>query len=297
MIDVWKASKPFVTGSLSGCAAQVFMQPVDMVKVRIQLGAAEGGATSPFQIARTMLKQEGLFALYDGLSAGLMRQVLYTGARLGLYDVFLELARSPGEETVSFARTSVCALSAGGIAAFVGNPADLSLVRMQADSMLPAGERRGYRHVGHAFASIFKYEGFAGLFKGAVPTATRAMAANFGMLAFNTKSKEALEKVGVKKGGNAQVLGGAAIAGFFAAFMALPFDYVKTQVQKMKPDPVTGEVPFTGPLDCALKQVKAGGPQRLWTGFPIFYLRIAPHVMLTLVAQDRLKKLWEQLGI
>lgn len=30
----------------------------------------------------------------------------------------------------------------------------------------------------------------------------------------------------------------------------MPFDYVKTQIQKMKPD-AKGVMPFKGPLDCA----------------------------------------------
>lgn len=50
--------------------------------------------------------------------------------------------------------------------------------------------------------------------------------------------------MGFAKGGTTVVVGGATIAGFFAAACSLPFDYVKTQMQKMKPDPVTGEVPF-----------------------------------------------------
>lgn len=35
---VWKAIKPFVNGGLSGMAATCIIQPVDMVKVRLQLG-------------------------------------------------------------------------------------------------------------------------------------------------------------------------------------------------------------------------------------------------------------------
>lgn len=50
--------------------------------------------------------------------------------------------------------------------------------------------------------------------------------------------------MGFAKGGTAVVIGGATIAGFFASACSLPFDYVKTQMQKMKPDPVTGELPF-----------------------------------------------------
>lgn len=234
--------------------------------------------------------------MYSGLGAGLTRQVVYTGARLGLFDIFTEKSKDKAYEGVpSFVKTSVCALSAGGIAAVAGNPADLALIRMQADSMLPAEQRRNYRGVFHALSSIASAEGPAGLFKGAMPTATRAMALNFGMLAFNSESKKLLKANGAPEG--VQVFGASAIAGFFASFFSLPFDFVKTQIQKMKPDPVTGEMPFKGPVDCAMQQVKQGGITRLWAGFPTFYFRIAPHAMITLIAQDSIKKLWKQAGM
>merc|ERR1712032_1491405 len=165
----------------------------------------------------------------------------------------------------------------------------------QSDSLLPEAERRGYRGVGHALTSIATQEGPLALFKGAVPTATRAMALNFGMLAFNAQAKDMLQQAGTPEA--VQVFGASAIAGFFASFFSLPFDYVKTQVQKMKPDPVTGELPFKGPVDCAMQQVKTGGITRLWTGFPTYYVRIAPHAMITLIAQDNVKKLWKSAGL
>eukprot|EP00444_Apocalathium_aciculiferum_P034526 CAMPEP_0183484392 /NCGR_PEP_ID=MMETSP0370-20130417/178897_1 /TAXON_ID=268820 /ORGANISM="Peridinium aciculiferum, Strain PAER-2" /LENGTH=294 /DNA_ID=CAMNT_0025677683 /DNA_START=77 /DNA_END=961 /DNA_ORIENTATION=- len=294
MAEVWKASKPFVTGSLSGCLATCCIQPVDMVKVRIQIGGAEGGSTSPVEVTKKLLREEGVSGFYKGLSAGLTRQVFYTGARLGLFDIFTEAATVKGEK-MPFWKTTACALSAGGIAAVIGNPADLSLIRMQADTMLPLAERRNYTGVGHALTSIVQTDGPAGLLKGAVPTATRAMALNFGMLGFNSLAKDQLQAVGVT--GPAQTFGASSIAGFFASFFSLPFDYVKTQVQKAKPDPVTGQMPFKGPIDCAMQQIKIGGITRLWTGFPTYYVRIAPHAMITLMAQDQVKKMWTTMGI
>merc|ERR1711957_20906 len=294
-MEAGAAMKPFITGSLSGSLATCCIQPIDMVKVRIQLGAAEGGSTSPIEVTKKLLREDGVAGMYKGLSAGLTRQVFYTGARLGLYDIFTDKAKSPGETSLPFWKTTVCALSAGGIAAVIGNPADLSLIRMQSDTMLPEAERRNYRGVGHALSSTVRDEGVRGLFKGAVPTATRAMALNFGMLGFNSLAKDALKDAGVT--GTAQILGASAIAGFFASFFSLPFDYVKTQVQKMKPDPVTGKLPFAGPIDCAMQQVKAGGVMKLWTGFPTFYVRIAPHAMITLIAQDNLKKSFTKMGL
>ena len=50
---------------------------VDMVKVRLQLGATG----SPLAIAGRIISEEGVGALYKGLSAGLVRQATYTTAR------------------------------------------------------------------------------------------------------------------------------------------------------------------------------------------------------------------------
>merc|ERR1719433_2165188 len=86
--------------------------------------------------------------------------------------------------------------------------------------------------------------------------------------------------------GAPQVFGASAIAGFFASFFSLPFDFVKTQMQKQKPDPVTGELQYKSSIDCAMKIMVEGGPLRFYAGFPTFYVRIAPHAMLTLIAQD-----------
>merc|ERR1712187_576558 len=138
---------------------------------------------------------------------------------------------------------------------------------MGADSMLPAAERAGYT--------------------GVVTT--------MGMLAFNASSKEWLKAAGVT--GAPQTFGASAISGFFASFFSLPFDFVKTQMQKQKPDPVTGELQYKSALDCAMKNMKEGGPLRFYAGFPTFYVRIAPHAMLTLIAQDYIKKTWGTMGL
>ena len=44
-------------------------------------------------------------------------------------------------------------LTAGGLGALVGSPADLTLIRMQADSTLPAASRRNYKGVVDAMVS------------------------------------------------------------------------------------------------------------------------------------------------
>jgi solute carrier family 25 oxoglutarate transporter 11 len=43
----WKAAKPFFNGGLSGMFATCIIQPIDMVKVRIQLGATGSPVSTP----------------------------------------------------------------------------------------------------------------------------------------------------------------------------------------------------------------------------------------------------------
>lgn len=164
----------------------------------------------------------------------------------------------------------------------------------QADGTLPPEQRRNYKGVGDAFVRIVKEDGFGGLFRGCAPTVVRAMALNTGMFATNEQAKEVLEAAGVK--GFSNTAGAAMIAGFFASAASLPFDFVKTRIQKMKPNP-DGTMPYTGPVDCALKTLRNEGPLAFYTGFPTYYVRIGPHVVFTLVFAALLPKLQAQYGL
>lgn len=63
MSDTWKTVKPYFNGGMSGMLATCCIQPIDMVKVRIQLGATG----SPIGIASQIIKEEGFGSLYKGL--------------------------------------------------------------------------------------------------------------------------------------------------------------------------------------------------------------------------------------
>jgi solute carrier family 25 oxoglutarate transporter 11 len=85
---------------------------------------------------------------------------------------------------------ALCGLTAGAIGASVGSPADLALIRMQADATLPLAQRRHYKNAFHALGRIVADEGVLALWKGAGPTVVRAMALNMGMLASYDQSVE-----------------------------------------------------------------------------------------------------------
>ncbi|MFS8026146.1 putative mitochondrial carrier domain superfamily [Helianthus anomalus] len=189
----------------------------------------------------------------------------------------------------------LCGLTAGAIGACVGSPADLALIRMQADATLPAAQRRNYTNAFHALYRITADEGVLALWKGAGPTVVITMALNMGMLASYDQSVEFFkDNLGACEG--AAILGVSTVSGFFAAACSLPFDYVKMQIQKIQPD-AEGKYPYTGSLDCALKTLKSGGPFKFYIGFLVYCVRIAPHVMMTWIFLNQIQKLEKKAGL
>lgn len=288
-----KAALPFINGGLAGMTATVVIQPVDMIKVRLQL-AGEGQKTGPkptaLGITKNIIASGKVLDLYTGLSAGLLRQAVYTTARLGFFDTFISVAKTRATEqgrNVSFGERALAGLTAGGLAAMIGNPADLALIRMQSDGLKPVEARANYRSVIDALSRISKAEGVSALWAGATPTVVRAMALNLGQLAFFSESKTQL-KAHTSWSPQTQTFAASAIAGFFASFLSLPFDFVKTRLQKQQKNPVTGELPYKGLLDCARKVIRDEGWLRFYRGFGTYYVRIAPHAMVTLIVADYL---------
>jgi solute carrier family 25 oxoglutarate transporter 11 len=293
--SLWSTLEPFVIGGLSGMTATCFIQPVDMVKVRIQIKSeqlarsGQKGSVSPFTVMNEIRASHGIKGFYKGLDSALARQIFYTTSRLGIYKTLFEKAKQP-DGTVSGLNKALCAMTAGFLGSLIGNPADLALIRMQADTTLPVEERRNYKNVFDAFSRIIKEEGAISLWRGCQPTVVRAVVLNLAMLAPYDEAKERLNKITGTKDTISTRLISSAIAGFLSSFCSLPFDNIKTKLQKMKPD-AQGQLPYRGLSDCFKKSIASEGVAGLWVGFPTYYFRIAPHAMITLLIQDYLTNL------
>ena len=276
-----RAALPFVNGGLAGMVATSVIQPVDMIKVRLQLageGVKTGAKPTPLSVTRELLAAGKALDLYTGLSAGLLRQAVYTTARLGFFDTFMKTLQARADTNgtkIGFAERAGSGLAAGGLAALVGNPADLALIRMQSDGLKPAAARANYTSVVDALARIARSEGVPALWSGAYPTVVRAMALNFGQLAFFSEAKSQL-KERTSLGSRTQTLTASAVAGFFASFFSLPFDFVKTRLQKQQ-KAADGSLPYKGMVDCFSKVAREEGLMRFYRGFSTYYVRIAPH--------------------
>eukprot|EP01084_Bolivina_argentea_P305418 527618_1 len=296
----WKAIRPFIIGGLAGSSATCCIQPIDMVKVRIQLQGEGGGTvtTNPLKIGSQIIAQDGVRGLYRGLSAAILRQCTYGLTRLGVFRTITDRLTPDGGNAsdIPFLQLAGASFAAGGIGALIGTPADAALVRMQSDTTLPIDQRRGYTNAFNALFRMAKEEGLAGFFSGATPTIFRALLINFGMFTTYDPLKKALgdKYLGGYETQTTRFVCGA-ISGWAAATVSLPADFIKTRLQKMKPNP-DGTVPYKGLFDCITKTVRNEGPLVFYQGYPTFVIRITPHIMLTWVFMDNYKAFMNGMG-
>lgn len=139
-------------------------------------------------------------------------------------------------------------------------------------------------------------EGVLSCWKGATPTVVRAMSLNLGMLVSYDESKERLEKY-LPHSANTVWFLSSVISGTIAAGMSLPFDNVKTKLQKQTKN-ADGTLPYKNFLDCARKTAAREGVLGFWAGFPTYVVRIAPHVMIvSLIDKLIIYRLWLLLNI
>jgi solute carrier family 25 oxoglutarate transporter 11 len=88
-------------------------------------------------VAKDIIAKDGFGSLYKGLSAGLLRQATYTTARLGIFSQITEVAKKANDgKNLPLWQKAACGLTAGGLGALVGTPADLTLLRMQVRGVL-----------------------------------------------------------------------------------------------------------------------------------------------------------------
>ncbi|XAR48507.1 hypothetical protein NMG60_11031354 [Bertholletia excelsa] len=317
--------KGFVEGGIASIVAGCSTHPLDLIKVHMQLQGesthvpnlthqlhnlrpafALNSATSAFHIPTQaplkavaagpisvgirIFQTEGAAALFSGVSATVLRQALYSTTRMGLYEVFKQKWSDPGSGTLPLERKIAAGLLAGGIGAVVGNPADVAMVRMQADGRLPPSQRRNYASVADAIGRISRQEGVASLWRGSALTVNRAMIVTTSQLASYDQVKEIILKKGVMKEGLGTHVMASFAAGFVAAVASNPVDVIKTRVMNMRVE-AEAAPPYTGALDCALKTVRTEGPMALYKGFVPTISRQGPFTVVLFVTLEQVRKI------
>lgn len=222
---IWK---PLVAGSLSGFASTVLLQPLDLIKTRIQAIKKVDASVkhAVFDAVVKIKRNDGFRGFYNGLVPSLYRIVPGVGIyflsvhSLGDLFAFANGCRKTDLHILDNALIGVLARSIGTVTVL-----PFTVIKARFESGL-----FNYSGVMHAIRQIFAREGYRGLFSGLGATVIRDAPSSGLYLAFyryelsffpdSTNSMRPL--VHFLSGIN---------AGIFASIMTHPFDMIKTQIQ------------------------------------------------------------------
>lgn len=181
--------------------------------------------------------------------------------------------------------------------AFVGTPAEISLIRMTADGRLPLNERRNYTGVFNALTRIVREEGVLTLWRGCIPTMGRAMVVNAAQLASYSQAKQYLVKTKVFEEGIQLHFVASMMSGFITTVASMPVDIAKTRLQNMKV--VDGKTEYHGTVDVLSRVIRQEGLFALWKGFTPYFCRLGPHTVLTFIFLEQMNSAYNKhiLGI
>uniref|UniRef100_A0A671LAB3 Dicarboxylate carrier UCP2 n=1 Tax=Sinocyclocheilus anshuiensis TaxID=1608454 RepID=A0A671LAB3_9TELE len=279
-----------LSAGTAACIADLVTFPLDTAKVRLQIqgetaatGAAKGiRYRGVFGTISTMVRTEGPRSLYNGLVAGLQRQMAFASIRIGLYDS-VKSFYTRGKDNPNVGIRILAGCTTGALAVSVAQPTDVVKVRFQAQTKLQGVSRR-YSGTMQAYRQIFQHEGLRGLWKGTLPNITRNALVNCTELVSYDLIKEAILKHKLMSDNLPCHFVSAFGAGFITTVIASPVDVVKTRYMNSPP----GQ--YRSSLNCAWTMMTKEGPTAFYKGFVPSFLRLGSWNVVMFVSFEQLKR-------
>ncbi|KAF7724898.1 Mitochondrial oxaloacetate carrier protein [Apophysomyces ossiformis] len=300
----------FVLGGMAACGAVTFTNPWEVVKTRLQLQGelVRAGTLSEaarpyhnsFQALKVVFEHEGIRGIQRGLCVAYVYQVCLNGSRLGLYEpVRSSVVNSLHlqSEHSLFAASVFSGAFAGVVGAVLGSP--LYLIKTRRQSYSPVFKQIGHQHAmgssWDALVTIWKREGFRGLYRGADAAMARAGVGSAVQMPTYTIGKDIL----IQRFGCPDTIGThfgtSMFTGVLVCLAMNPFDVISTRMYNQGIDPVTGKgLLYKNPVDCFFKMIGTEGIRGLYKGFLAHFLRIGPHTTLMFVFLEQLKGIYSR---
>eukprot|EP00475_Leptophrys_vorax_P039187 TRINITY_DN7035_c0_g1_i1.p1 TRINITY_DN7035_c0_g1~~TRINITY_DN7035_c0_g1_i1.p1 ORF type:complete len:321 (-),score=84.25 TRINITY_DN7035_c0_g1_i1:43-1005(-) len=277
-----------ILGGVSSALSILITNPIDVVKCRLQLQHTSPNAEYKGMIRGGihMVREEGVSSLYKGLEPALWRSFSYSAVRFGLYENFRDglfgnlFGEKGAGSSASFTVKVLSGITAGSIAAAVGNPFELIKVRMQAKGTLP------FNNTLQGIAHIAKSEGITGLWKGLIPNVGRSAMLTASQMAVYDQAKNSIKlHLKLEEGLSLHFLS-AMLAGVVTTTITSPFDVVKTRVMQ-NPEAYGGGKT----LQCFKDLIAQEGAMGVFKGWVPNYTRLGPQTLIIFMVYEQLRKL------
>lgn len=255
--------------------------PLDLAKVRMQTAATRG--TNMIGTLFTVMRFEGIFAIYQGLSASLLRQATYSTTRFGVYEYLKEsIAGRYNGKPPMYVLLPISMFS-GLVGGIVGNPADVANIRMQNDKSLPIDQRRKYRNALDAIRRMVIEEGPRSLFRGIVPNSSRGVLMTASqVVTYDIFKRFLVLNAGFNESNKSTHFASSLLAGLVATTVCSPVDVVKTRIMNAAHSHQSGWRILTD-------AVKQEGILFAFRGWIPSFVRLGPQTIVTFLVLEQLR--------
>ncbi|KAL6757840.1 mitochondrial carrier domain-containing protein [Haematococcus lacustris] len=265
--------------ALSGVSvgsATCLTNPIDVIKTRLQLQHLQGHEAmrrmGMVETAQALVRQEGVTALWKGLTPALARGFVYGGGC-----VLHTLPHVVTVVAITAIRSVMAGMLSGGLAAALTSPTELVKTRLQSRTNTLCSPWQVVRQV-------LAEQGVHGLWKGALPGMVRASLLTASQCAtYDEVKRRVMHNTGWADG-TATQLACSLVTGLVTTTITNPVDVVKTTLY------VSGDR-YSGALRAAADILRREGPRGLLSGWVANYTRLGPQTMVTFLVAERLRVL------
>lgn len=289
-------------GGIAGMAEALTCQPLDTIKVRMQLsrsGLRPGSKQRGFlATGAQIVRRETPLALYKGLGAVLGGITPKMAIRFAAFETYKNALADKTTGKTATGMVFLAGLGAGVTEAVaVVTPMEVVKIRLQAQmhSLADPLEIPRYRNAAHAVYTIVKEEGIMTLYRGVSLTALR-QATNQGA---NFTAYQELKKVAHQwqpdlpdlPSYQHMIIG--LISGAMGPFSNAPIDTIKTRLQKATTVP--GESAWSRISAIAGAMWREEGFRSFYKGITPRVLRVAPGQAIVFAVYERVRRVIENL--
>ncbi|KAG6483407.1 mitochondrial succinate-fumarate transporter 1-like [Zingiber officinale] len=283
-----------VAGSLGGVVEACCLQPIDVIKTRLQLDRT-GAYRGIVHCGATAARTEGVRALWKGLTPFATHLTLKYALRMGSNAVLQSAFKDAATGDLSNRGRIAAGFGAGVIEALlIVTPFEVVKIRLQQQKGLRP-ELLKYKGPVHCARMIAREEGILGLWAGAAPTVMRNGTNQAAMFTAKNAFDVLLWK---KQEGDGKVLQPwqSMISGFLAGtagpICTGPFDVVKTRL--MAQSKSGGEVKYKGMVHAIRTIFAEEGLHALWKGLLPRLMRIPPGQAIMWAVADQVTGFYDK---
>lgn len=253
--------RSLLAGGIAGMAAKSFVAPADRIKILYQVSSAEFHLRHIPHVASSIVKNEGVAALWKGNTATLIRVFPYSGIQFMVFDRCKqyilhqhELGRIAGTKDpdhpwgLSPLESLLSGSLAGCISVVMTYPLDLTRAQLAVLKRKPHERNLGFAGV---LAKNYRERGVHGLFRGVTPTILGILPYSGIAYALNEQAKRKIHNTLKREPTTIEKMQCGALSGLFAQTTTYPLEVTRRRMQTIGFVPTSGKDAAVKSLGCS----------------------------------------------